>query len=270
MTTDDRTLAIQQLWTDGDYHRLAEHFAPAAHQLVDDLALTGRTVLDAGTGTGNAALAAVRAGAEVAAFDLTPALLAHAQKRAEEAQVGIEFREGDLLDIPWPDDSFDVVLSVFAAFLADDPARCLAELVRVCRPGGRIVTTAWSERSIFLRMMRLAHAHDPDIVRLADPGPFADRERLTELACELPVRRIEVADYPLPLAFASADAAMTLFEDTSGPVQNLAAAFADRWPPLRADIVADWQRIQTPDGPGVLLPAVYRVATLHLAPATTV
>jgi hypothetical protein len=88
-----------------------------------------------------------------------------------------------------------------------------------------MVTTAWSEQSIFLRMIRMAHAHDPDIVRLADPGPFADRERLAELAQELPVTTIEVADHPLPLAFASADAAMALFEETSGPVQHLSAAF---------------------------------------------
>lgn len=266
MTSDDRTHVIRQLWTDGDYPLLAERFAPAAQQVVDSLGLAGLDVLDAGTGTGNAAVAAAQAGADVAAFDLTPALLAHAARRARQLDVTIDLREGDLHDIPWPDDSFDVVLSVFAAFLADDPTRCLAELVRVCRPGGRVVTTAWSAQSIFLRMMRLAHAYDPDIVRLADPGPFADREQLADLALELPVTLIEVDEHPLPLTFASAEAAMTFFEQTSGPVQRLAAAFAGGWAALRTDIVDDWQTDQTPADGEVLLPAAYRIATLHLAP----
>ncbi len=266
-TPDERRDAIRRLWSVGDYPRIAAHFAPAADRVVAETDLAARRVLDAGSGTGNAALAAARSGAEVAAFDLTPSLLALARRRAAAEGLRIEWREGDLLHVPWEDDAFDVTLSVFAAFLTDDPARCLTELIRVTRPGGQLLTTAWSRSSIFLRMMHVAAQHDADIVGVVDAGPFADRNGLRRLSIGAPIEDLAVREHELPLSFASVEAAFAFFEQASGPVQSLAAAFGDRWDAVRADIITDWQSVAAsqPDG-SVTLPASYVLAHLHLAP----
>lgn len=263
----ERREAIRSLWTDGDYPRIGELFAPAAHTMLEHLDLDGRDLLDAGTGTGNVALTAARRGARVRAFDLTPRLLDEARRRAGRAGADIEFREGDLLDIPWPDGSFDLVCSCFAAFLSGDAARCLTELVRVSRPGGRIVTTAWSEHSIFFRMTQVAREHDPQLIEVRDPGPFADRDLLRELAMELPVVAVHVQEHPMPLGFGSATAAMGFFERTSGPVQRMASAFGERWISVRRDIVDDWEALADTGEGGVLLPATFCLATCQLADA---
>ncbi len=100
--------------------------------------------------------------------------------RAAAAGLSIAFVEGDLLDVPYPDAGFDLVVSTFGVFLADDPTRCAAELVRVTRPGGRVVATAWAGDAAFSRMVALAHQHDPEVVPDGRPSPWADEHRLRE------------------------------------------------------------------------------------------
>lgn len=93
---DERLAGIQQVWTEGDYRRIAELFAPVSERLATELDVAGRRVLDAATGTGNTAIAMARAGAEVDAFDLTPSMLDRARERAVVEHVEVDFREADL------------------------------------------------------------------------------------------------------------------------------------------------------------------------------
>lgn len=263
--TTERVEAIQQLWTTGDYAQVGDRFRPVAERLVEELAPAGLRVLDAGTGTGNLAVAAARAGADVDAFDLTPALLDEARRRAADAGVTVRFREGDLLDMPYADGTFDVVASTFAAFLADDPARCAAELVRVCAPGGRVVTTAWTTGSIYVAMIDLVASRWPDLAPDGTgPSAWADADRLRGLVDGLPVT---VEERELSLRFPSADAALAFYEETSGPVQGLRAALDARgvWPDARQRIVGRWSELARPVDDGVELPATYALATVHRA-----
>ena len=97
-----------------------------------------------GTGSGgNVAIPAAQMGADVVGLDVTPELLEHAVRRAGEAGVEVEWVEGDAQQLPFEDDSFDRVTSTFGAMFAPDHQRTASELVRVCRPGGRIVMTTW-------------------------------------------------------------------------------------------------------------------------------
>ncbi len=130
-------------WSDGHYELTALALEPASRVAVDAIgANPGMTVLDLGTGTGNAALEAARLGARVLAVDPAPRLLEIAAQRAAEAGLSIETKSGVAGAIPAGDAEFDAVLSVFAVIFAPDPGAVAAELARVLRPSGRILREA--------------------------------------------------------------------------------------------------------------------------------
>jgi SAM-dependent methyltransferase len=111
-------------------------------------------VLDVAAGSGNAALAAARRGARVTASDFVPHLLQVAARRAAVEGLVVDTEEADAQALPFGDGAFDVVLSTFGVMFAPDQGRAASELVRVCRPAGRIGLTAWTPRSV----MASAHA----------------------------------------------------------------------------------------------------------------
>lgn len=113
----------------------------------------GEAVLDVGTGTGVVAITAARAGARVSALDLTPELLAHARANAAIAQhEEIAWTEGDAEALPYPDASFDVVLSQFGHMFAPRPEVAVAEMRRVLKPGGRVAFATWPPEHFTGRM----------------------------------------------------------------------------------------------------------------------
>jgi SAM-dependent methyltransferase len=263
---EERRAAIQQLWTDGDYARIGELFEPVSEQVVAGLDLAGRRVLDAATGTGNTAILAAQAGAAVTGFDLTPALLEVARQRASHAGVDVRFVEGDLLAIPFPDASFEVVLSTFGAFLADDQRACALELVRVCRPGGRIVTTAWADDGIFGSMLDVMRRRHPALLEdVPDRQAWVEPEALAGLFEGAGVD-IDVAIDTTWFRFPSIPAAMALFEVASGPVQRMrAGVLADGgdWDLLRDELQERWSALARPAGERAIdLPGSYAVATI--------
>jgi SAM-dependent methyltransferase len=131
-------------WGTGEYERTAEELAPAAARAVELARVrTGERVLDLGTGTGNAALLAARAGADVTAADPSPRLLGVARERMAAEGLGGTFAQAGAEELPFGDGAFDLVLSVFAVIFAEDPERAACEIVRVLAPGGRAVITTW-------------------------------------------------------------------------------------------------------------------------------
>jgi SAM-dependent methyltransferase len=131
-------------WGAGCYERTATELEPVAVAVVDAaLPQPGERVLDLACGTGNAALLAAARGAHVIGVDAAPRLLEVARERAGELGVEAEFREGDLLELPVPDGSADVVLSVFGLVFAPDPALAMGEVARVAAPGARVYLSAW-------------------------------------------------------------------------------------------------------------------------------
>ena len=129
---------MSTVWALGDYHRFATaliwHFG--AELVADTGIAAGMRVLDVATGTGNVALRAAERGALVTALDLEPAQLERG--RAEAQGLPIEWVQGDAQDLPFADESFDVVTSAAGAIFAPDHARTAAELRRVTRPGGTV------------------------------------------------------------------------------------------------------------------------------------
>ena len=132
-------------WSAGDWDSFSRLITPVGRVVVDRAALApGLRLLDVGTGSGgNVAIPAAQRGADVVGLDITPELLEHAVRRAGEAGVEVNWVEGDAQQLPFEDASFDRVTSTFGAMFAPDHQRTAGELVRVCRPSGRIVMTTW-------------------------------------------------------------------------------------------------------------------------------
>lgn len=132
-------------WAAGDWDSFSRLVEPVGALVLDRVGVEpGMDLLDVGTGSGgNVAIPAALRGATVVGCDVTPEMFGHAQRRSAEAGVEVQWVEADAQDLPFGDASFDRVLSTFGAMFAPDHFRAAAELVRVCRPGGRIAMSTW-------------------------------------------------------------------------------------------------------------------------------
>ena len=129
----------------------------------------GDSVLDVGCGTGVVAITAARAGAKVDGLDLTPDLLEHARRNQAIAGCEVEWTEGDAEALPYPDSSFDVVLSQFGHMFAPRPDVALAEMRRVLKPSGRIAFATWPPENFVGRFFTLVARHSPPPEGAAPP-----------------------------------------------------------------------------------------------------
>jgi SAM-dependent methyltransferase len=131
-------------WNAGNYERTAAELDPVAEAVVKRAELRpGERVLDLACGTGNAALRAASREARVVGVDSASRLLGVARERAQALGLEVDFRPGNLLELPVDDAAADVVLSVFGLIFTPDPPRAVHEVARVARPGGRVYVTAW-------------------------------------------------------------------------------------------------------------------------------
>jgi SAM-dependent methyltransferase len=194
-------------WDRDGHEPLLRQLEPAAELLADlTLVAPGKRVLDVGAADGNAALAAARRGASVEACDLAPRMVERGRARCSAAGQRIGWRIADARALPYPDASFDVVLSSFGATLAPEPARAAEELARVARPGGFVAVAAWIPRGLPGRLDEVVEPHLP----LPDGVPRPDRwgveavmrQRLGPL-----LERLQLRTRTLPLRFDTADAA---------------------------------------------------------------
>jgi SAM-dependent methyltransferase len=145
-TIDYRAVTERQqaTWATGNFNVISRLTMPMSEALVGTLdPHAGERVLDVACGTGNAALIAGRRFCDVTGIDYVPALIECARMRAAAEGMEIDFRVGDTQALPFPDASFDVVLSTIGVMFAPDQDRAASELLRVCRPHGRIGLVSW-------------------------------------------------------------------------------------------------------------------------------
>ena len=162
------------MWSSGNYSLMVQTFLlPVGERLVDSCGIgPGMRVLDVAAGTGNAALPAARAGAEVTASDLTPALLEAGRERAESEGLELEWVEADAERLPFEDESFDVVMSAIGVMFAPNHQQAADELVRVCRPGGTIGLLSWTPEGMLGALFRLMKPFAPPPPPGAQPPPL--------------------------------------------------------------------------------------------------
>ncbi len=161
------------MWAAGDYDQFAQMIWEGGAAAVGHAGVrAGDHVLDIGCGTGAAAIPAAQAGAQVVGVDLTPELFTAGRARAAAACVELEWVEGDAEDLPFPDESFDVVLSSFGVMWAPRHEVAAQEIERVLRPGGRIALTSWDVAGTMGDFLRIVGAHAPEGPDFAAPPPL--------------------------------------------------------------------------------------------------
>jgi SAM-dependent methyltransferase len=199
--TADRELKGKHraLWASGDYAAVAAELIPAlGPELVRACGVrVGQRVLDVGAGTGNAAIPAAEQGAVVTAADLTPELLDTGRQLAVARGVELDWVEADAESLPFPDDSFDVVMSCVGAMFAPRHQVVADELVRVTRSGGTIGMINWTPEGFIGNLFRTMAPYAPPPPPGATPPPrWGDAQHVRELfgdrVTELETRRQQV------------------------------------------------------------------------------
>ena len=211
---------MRETWMAGDFGQIARFSAAEAESFIARLGIRpGMRVLDVACGTGNLAIPAARAGAEVTGLDIAPNLLEQARSRAAAEGLKIAFDEGDAEQLPYPDSHFDIVMSMFGAMFAPHPERVAAELARVCRDGGRIAMANWTAEGFVGKMFAMGAHHVPPPPGIPAPVLWGNenvvRERFASVApATATTRRVAEFEYPFPPADV-----VRFFRDHFGPTK---------------------------------------------------
>jgi len=229
-------------WAAGDYPAIARRqLWPVGERIVRHAGIRpGEHVLDVACGTGNAALRAAAAGARTVGVDLTPQLLEVARSLASEGGVAVEWKEGDAENLPFPDESFDVVLSVFGCMFAPRHDVVAHEIARVLRHGGRLGICAWTPEGSVGRFFRAMGAYmpPPPPEFATPPLAWGTEDHVHRLFAGTGVKlefRRETVEFP---QLESLEAEIEFSTTKFGPLV-MARKFLEpqgRWPALLADL----------------------------------
>ena len=252
----------QAAWASGDYSAVGARLPLVAELLCEAVDLrAGERVLDVACGNGNAALAAARRFCQVTGVDYVPALLERARQRARAEGLEVTFEEADAEHLPFPDGSFDAVLSTCGAMFAPDQERTASELLRVCRPGGRIGMVNWVPDGYVGELFRTIGGYLPPPPGLRPPVQWGDPERLRELFG--PEVTISAPRRTFRWRFPSAEHQAEFFATFYGPSNKaLAALSPDRAAALKADMVAVARRFDLSDDHTLVLRQDYLEAVI--------
>ena len=240
------------IWAEGDYSVLSEQLRPAALALRDLCAVSaGQEVLDVGAGDGNFALACAQEGASVVASDLSPGMVERGRARAAAEGYDIEWLEADAEELPFEDERFDCVGSVFGAMIAPRPERAAAELFRVVRPGGSVGMTAWRSDSLVPKIGELSRKYSPAVPAGPLPEEWAEEETARDRFDGLATR----VDFEIRTLRSEAGSPEEYLEQLCSTAPPLAAA-KQAMPPepyeaMKGEML-EYVRSQSGDGPVVL------------------
>ena len=172
----------QSAWASGDYSVIGARLQIVGENLCEALDLrSGEKVLDIAAGNGNATLAAARRWAEVTSTDYVPELLERGRERAIANGLAVNFQQADAEALPFKDASFDVVVSTFGVMFTPDQDKAAKEMLRVCRPGGRIGMANWTPESFIGQVFKTIGKHIPPMPGVRSPALWGTKARLEEM-----------------------------------------------------------------------------------------
>jgi SAM-dependent methyltransferase len=242
-------LAHRATWAAGDYPAVARHIddGPVRAALKAAQVQPGTRVLDVATGSGNVALRAAEARAQVVGLDLVPELLDVAHSRAQAAGLDVEWVHGDAEALPFADGSFDSVTSVFGVQFAPRHQVTADELVRVCRRGGTIGLVNWTPEGLIGEMFQvMGHYLPKPPAFVTAPPRWGDEGHVRELFAGHDVTLSFTRESNL-FAFETVDAYQTFFEERYGPTIKAQEKLAPegRWDECRAELRDLFERMNT-------------------------
>lgn len=248
----------QQTWASGDFHVIASLIVPVSERLCDAVDLrAGERVLDVATGSGNTAIAAARRLCEVTGVDYVPSLLERGRARAAAEGLTITFQEGDAEALPVPDASYDVVLSTFGSMFAPNQEQAARELLRACRPGGRIGLANWTPEGWIGEMFRVTSRLVPPPAGLRPPTRWGTEDGMCELFGDA-VTALRATRQSFVWRFASTQQYLDLFRTYYGPTHKAFAALDETsQQTLARDLIAAVERFNRSDDGTLLVPAEY-------------
>jgi ubiquinone/menaquinone biosynthesis C-methylase UbiE len=252
-------------WEAGDYASLSPRIADVGELVATRAGIArGMSVLDVACGTGNAAIRAARAGARVTGLDLAPKLLEQGRAKAESEGVRIEWVEGDAEELPFEDASFDRVLSTFGHMFAPRHRQVAGEMVRVCRPGGTIVTATWTQEGIFGPMSAAAAPFMPAPPEYASPPVLWGSEDYVREMFGSAATAFEFERHVNWQEAASLEEYADLFMERFPVMVTARAMLGERFPELRERIVAIWRDANEAKDGSLSLPQEYLLSIVRL------
>jgi SAM-dependent methyltransferase len=206
----------QATWASGDYAIIGTSLQIIGETLCEAVDLAaGARVLDVAAGNGNASLAAARRGCEVVATDYVDTLLDRARRRAEADGLPLTTKVADAEALPFEDGSFDAVLSTVGVMFAPNHQQAASELLRVCRPGGRIGLANWTPEGFVGQMFKIVGAHVPPPAGVQSPVLWGTEDHLQELLGD--GADVQVTRKHFTFRYRSAQHFFEVFRDYYGP-----------------------------------------------------
>ena len=248
----------QAAWASGDYavigttlQLVGELLAEACDLRCDD------QVLDVAAGNGNATLAAARRGCRVTSTDCVAGLLERGAERARAEGLQVSFQVADAEALPFADASFDKVLSTFGVMFAPDHARAAAEMVRVCKPGGRIGLANWTPDSLVGRMFKVLGRQLPPPAGVQPPSLWGVEAHLQSLFGDS-AASLQITPRVFNFRYRSAAHFIDVFRQWYGPVHKAFAALpADQAQVLVHDLTELLEEMNTAGTGSLVVPSAY-------------
>jgi ubiquinone/menaquinone biosynthesis C-methylase UbiE len=245
-------------WSTGDYAVVGTTLQIVGENLCEALDLrAGASVLDVAAGNGNATLAAARRWCEVTSTDYVPALLDLGKERAQAEGHSIKFQEADAENLPFPDGSFDVVMSTFGVMFTPDQEKAAGELARVCRAGGKIGLANWTPGSFVGQLFKTIGKYVPPAAGTKSAALWGTKERLEELFSKA-ATQIRTTQRDFVFRYRSPMHWLEVFRTYYGPVNKIFAALdPEKQAAFTADVLGLLAKGNCSHDSTLVLPAEY-------------